>query len=255
MDTAAGFGTGSDSGTDEGSGRDRITDRIGKLFAKAESVAGTPEEQVFLDKAYALLAKHGIEEALARTGVDAARAAEIVESVTELRGKYLSDQEVLFSAIALTLHCACVRSRYGTGPIEMRLYGARRHVERVEMLFGHLVALMMGGAALQRSPEPGIATVTYRQSYMRGFALEVRARLAAAEAEAVVEAGESSGAEMVLRSDAARAVEELHRRHRRLGVARTAPRHGVGLADGAAAAARLDLGGARVGGGRLGLPA
>ncbi|MBB1017047.1 DUF2786 domain-containing protein, partial [Dietzia sp. DQ11-71] len=39
-------------------------DRVRKLFAKAESVAGTPEAEVLLERAYALLAKYGVDEAL-----------------------------------------------------------------------------------------------------------------------------------------------------------------------------------------------
>ena len=43
---------------------DKALDRIRKLFAKAESVAGTPEAEVLLERAYALLAKYGVDEAL-----------------------------------------------------------------------------------------------------------------------------------------------------------------------------------------------
>ena len=39
----------------------RALDRVRKLFAKAESVAGTPEAEILLERGYALLGKYGVD--------------------------------------------------------------------------------------------------------------------------------------------------------------------------------------------------
>jgi len=46
--------------------KSKIADKVGKLLRQAEDVAGTPEEQVFLAKAFELMAKYGIDESEAR---------------------------------------------------------------------------------------------------------------------------------------------------------------------------------------------
>jgi hypothetical protein len=223
-------------------------DRVRKLFAKAESVAGTPEAEVLLERAYALLAKYGVDEALARTGPDTA-AAEVAVIDHVISGSYQPDQVGLVAALAAAMHCRAVTSARGDGTRVVHIVGVRRHVERVGMLAGALTGVMLAAAARQR-PSPGVSAVTHRKSFMTGFAFEVGRRLEAAERGAVAESRDAAGAGLVLRSDSQRAETELRRRfptavrgaRRRVGTS--------GIEEGRRVGGSVDLGQRRFTGGR-----
>ncbi|MDV8001721.1 DUF2786 domain-containing protein [Rhodococcus sp. IEGM 1408] len=226
----------------------KALDRVRKLFAKAESVAGTPEAEALLERAYALLAKYGVDEALARSGPDA-RPTEVTVLDYVVSGKYQPDQVSLVASLAGAMHCRAVTSGRGDGTKVVHIVGVRRHVERVGMLAGALTAVMLAAAARQR-PGPGVSPVTHRKSFMTGFAFEVGRRLAAAERGAVAESTDAAGAGIVLRSDAQRADTELRHRfptavpgsRRRVGTS--------GIEEGRRVGGSVDLGQRRFDGGR-----
>lgn len=236
------------SATSTGSSAAKALDRVRKLFAKAESVAGTPEAEVLLERAYALLAKYGVDEALARSGPDA-QPTEVAVLDHVVSGKYQPDQVGLVAALAAAMHCRAVTSTRGDGTKVVHIVGVRRHVERVGMLAGALTGVMLAAAARQR-PEPGVSAITHRKSFMTGFAFEVGRRLAAAERGAVSESADAVGAGIVLRSDAQRADTELRRRfpsavrggRRRVGTS--------GIEEGRRVGGSVDLGQRRFDGGR-----
>ncbi|WP_194861402.1 DUF2786 domain-containing protein [Dietzia sp. SYD-A1] len=226
----------------------RALDRVRKLFAKAESVAGTPEAEILLERAYGLLAKYGVDEALARSGPEA-QPAEVVVLDHPVAGRYQSDQVSLVASLAAAMHCRAVTSTRRDGTRVVHVVGVRRHVERVGMLAGALTGIMLAAAARQR-PAPGVPAVTHRKSFMTGFAHEVGRRLAAAEGGAVAVSTDAAGAGLVLRSDAQRADSELRRRfpsavrgaRRRVGSS--------GIQEGRRVGGSVDLGQSRFGGGR-----
>ena len=226
----------------------KALERARKLFAKAESVAGTPEAEVLLERAYALLAKYGVDEALARSGPEA-QPAEVAVLDHVVSGKYQPDQVGLVASLAAAMHCRAVTSARGDGTKIVHIVGIRRHVGRVGMLAGALTGVMLASAARQR-PEPGVSPVTHRKSFMTGFAFEVGRRLAAAERGAIQESADAVGAGIVLRSDAQRADTELRRRfpsavrgaRRRVGTS--------GIEEGRRVGGSVDLGQRRFGGGR-----
>lgn len=227
---------------------DKALDRVRKLFAKAESVAGTPEAEVLLERAYALLAKYGVDEVLARSGPDAT-AAEVTVYDHVVSGRYQPDQVSLVASLAVAMHCRAVSSARGDGTRIVHVVGVRRHVERVGMLAGALTGVMLAAAAKQR-PEAGVSAVTHRKSFMTGFAFEVGRRLEAAERGAVAESADAAGAGLVLRSDSERADTELRSRfpsavrgsRRRVGTS--------GIDEGRRLGGSVDLGQQRFGGGR-----
>lgn len=231
-----------------GPSSEKAFDRVRKLFAKAESVAGTPEAEVLLERAYALLAKYGVDEALARSGHDhSSSEATVLDHVVS--GKYQPDQIGLVASLAVAMHCKAVTSARADGTRVVHIVGVRRHVERVGMLAGALTGIMLASAARQR-PGPGVSAVTHRKSFMTGFAFEVGRRLAAAEAGAVSASADAAGAGLVLRSDAERAEAELRRKfpfavkgsRRRVGTS--------GLEAGRRVGGSVDLGQRRFSGGR-----
>lgn len=227
---------------------DKALDRVRKLFAKAESVAGTPEAEALLERAYALLAKYGVDEVLARSGPDTT-AAEITVYDHVVSGRYQPDQVSLVASLAVAMHCRAVTSARGDGTRIVHVVGVHRHVERVGLLAGALTGVMLAAAAKQR-PEAGISAVTHRKSFMTGFAFEVGRRLEAAERGAVAESADAVGAGLVLRSDSERADTELRRRfpsavrgsRRRVGTS--------GIEEGRRVGGSVDLGQRRFGGGR-----
>lgn len=105
-----------------GSSAAKALDRVRKLFAKAESVAGTPEAEVFLERAYGLLAKYGVDEALARSGPDA-RPAEVTVFDHVVAGRYQPDQVGLVASLAAAMHCRAVTSTRGDGARVVHIVG------------------------------------------------------------------------------------------------------------------------------------
>lgn len=189
---------------------DKALHRVRKLFTKAESVAGTPEAEILLERAYELLAKYGVDEALARSGPDG-DTSEVTVLDHVISGKYQPDQVGLVASLAAAMHCRAVTSSRGDGTRVVHLVGVRRHVERVSLLAGALTGIMLVAASRQR-PAPGVSAVSHRKSFMTGFAFEVGRRLEEAERGAVAESADATGAGIVLRSDSQRADAELRRR-------------------------------------------
>lgn len=233
--------------------RAKMTERVGKLFAKAASTTSEEEATALLERAFALSAKYGIDEALARSGGDI-DASEIVTATIDITGRYQVDQVALVASIASALHCKVVSSQDGPCRKAM-VVGARRHTDRVSMLAGHLIGIMLSRAAKARSPYPGVSTVGFRKSFCTGFAFEVGSRLTAAENNAVDESVDTKGAALVLASDADRADAGLARLfpHAVRGHRRKVST--AGIDEGRTAASDLDLGQTKVGGNRRAISA
>lgn len=230
--------------------RAKMTERVGKLFAKAASTASEEEATALLERAFALSAKYGIDEALARSGGDV-DAAEIVTVTIRITGRYQPDQVSLIAAVANALHCKVVTSQVGQTERKAMVVGARRHTDRVSMLVGFLTGIMLARAAKARSPHPAIPTVSFRKSFCTGFAAEVGSRLAVAESNAVDDSVDTKGAALVLASDADRAAAELGRQFPTAVRGRPRKVSHSGINEGRNAASDLDLGQTKVGGNRL----
>ena len=227
----------------------KALDRVRKLFAKAESVAGTPEAEALLERAYELLAKYGVDEVLARSG-PGDTSAEVTVYDHVVSGRYQPDQVSLVASLAVAMHCRAVTSARSERTRVVHVVGVRRHVERVGMLAGALTGVMLAAAAKQR-PQVGVSAVTHRKSFMTGFAYEVGRRLEAAERGAVAESTDAAGAGLALRTDSQCAETELRRRfpsavrgsRRRVGTS--------GIDEGRRVGGAVDLGQRRFrGGGR-----
>lgn len=223
----------------------QMIERVRKLFAKAESTTSQHEAEALFAKAYELLAKHGIEEAMARGTSD--ESGQIDTWTFTAKGSYKLDQIHLVYAVAKALHCDGVRS--GDSVI---LYGAKRHLTRVEMLAGFLAAYMLGNLASLPTPL-GVHATTYRKSAMTAFHRTVAKRLREAEASAMDDAGDRTSTEIVLVSDAEKASNAMHEAHPRLGAATKRRGSTVGFEAGESHGNRVDIGGTSLSGGRLAL--
>lgn len=180
---------------------DGIKNRIQKLLAQAQDRAGTPEGDAFQEKAFALLARYGLDESDIKDA--GTNPSDILNEKVHLHGSYIPLQQYLLTTISRALHCRVVFLGE-TG----FLFGARRHAERVLMLFPMLNNIMAAGAAKQKADKfSSMNTTQLRRSYMYGFANGVHERLKAADNDAAKEFG--TGTEIMLADDAERAKQAL----------------------------------------------
>lgn len=225
-----------------------MVSRVRKLFAKADSTTSEHERDALLTKAYDLLAKHGIEEALARGEDHDADTVTVWEF--KPKGSYKLDQIMLIGVIAKALHCTAVRR----GQEAALVYGVRRHLDRVEMLGGFLVAYMIGNLATLKAPH-GIHATTYRKSAMAAFINTVGKRLRESEDRAKEESSDSAGAGIVLLSDARKAAQAMNQANPRLAPSTRRRVSTAGFSEGTKHGDRVDLGGSKLGASRLSLEA
>ncbi|WP_257159279.1 DUF2786 domain-containing protein [Corynebacterium cystitidis] len=181
---------------------DKIKQRVQKLLNQAADRSGTPEGDVFYSKAFDLMATYGFDE---RDLSQADDGDAIAMEEIELSGAYTDMQALLLSALAVALHCEAlsVGVRNSTKVEKVMVFGLRRHVKRLVLLFSMLMPQMVA-KGLDQPAQPGYSTVVLRRSFMSGFASQVAARLT--EAEETVAAA-SAGYELALIDDATRATE------------------------------------------------
>lgn len=236
---------------DAGRGMRRdIGDKVRKLLNQAADREGTPEGDVFRDKAFALIARYGLDPDKIGDPADAGARMKVVE--LELAGAYQRQQTNLLHVLGLALHCEVVYCD-GAGGRAARgtVIGAARHVERVQLLYSVLCPHMLAGASRLRAGSSAV-TARWRRSFMVGFSAAVGERLEAQERTAADRATARGGAEsnmgLVLISDAQRAREETNRRFPFLRRTRsTAQLDGHAFEHGAAAGRVTDLGQDRMG--------
>ena len=208
-----------------GSMRGDIRDKVRKLLNHAADREGTPEGDVFRDKAFELIVRYGLDPEKLGDPADAGAEMKVVE--LDMSGAYQRQQVGLLHALAKALHCEVVLWAGGRGigrsADRGTLIGAVRHVERVQLLFSVLCPHMLAGAARLRAGSAA-ATAQWRRSYMIGFTTVVGDRLAVMEHRAATRASEAPGdgeadggggmnAMLVLRDDAQRANDEMRRRY------------------------------------------
>ncbi|MGW4241843.1 DUF2786 domain-containing protein [Nocardia sp. NPDC004722] len=226
-----------------------ILDKVRKLLAKAESVAGTPEADALNAKAFGLIAKYGIDEAQARQQT-AQGPAPIETAEFRLVGQYRTQQAALLGVLAHALHCVPIKHRPGGEP-HVRLYGVAGHLTRVKVLFATLMPQMLAGAHWVSSyGGTPAATRKVRASWMLGFYAGIGTRLTAAETTAAEDS--EPGTALVLVDDKQRAEATVRAELRgKLRTARSRATHSADAVSlGAAAARRVDLGQTGIGGRR-----
>ncbi|WJY99783.1 hypothetical protein CHAN_05820 [Corynebacterium hansenii] len=241
--------------------RGDIREKVRKLLNQAEDRAGTPEGDVFRDKAFALIAQYGLDPAKLGDPGDAGAEMKVVE--LDMSGAYQRQQIALLNVLGKALHCEVVYwSGGGRGPgrgaDRGTLIGAARHVERVRLLFSVLCPQMLAGAARLRAGEAAV-TARWRRSYMVGFANVVGERLSVQERRAAERSDDRAGARggratdtaLVLKDDAQRARDEMRRRYPFLRHTTSKARlDGDAYMHGCAAGHGTDLGQTRLGGTR-----
>lgn len=235
--------------------RESKKQRIMSLLAKAEDSAATEAEaEAFRGKAYELIAKYGLDQAKLRAEMGAKSAHDelLVKSIF-LKGKYLTDQQLMLNGIGKAIHVQLVHRRKGKdGSVEVLAFGYESDIERLEMLFSSL--WLQASAKVAKTPTPfGENRVRFVKSFLIHFLTVVHERLVAAEKKAYDEDESLSNMTVVLRDRDSSAIHFMHewlaQRGARLSDSR-ASRYGSGKNAGTAAGCTADIGQTKVTGGR-----
>ncbi|QGH80647.1 hypothetical protein SEA_RAHALELUJAH_87 [Mycobacterium phage Rahalelujah] len=210
----------------------KINDKVAKLLRQAEDVTGTPEEAVFQAKAFELMAKYGIDQAMvdaARTDLD--KAQDIPDAVRwsfTFDGKYVAQQALLLNNIVTALHGKAVLStNRATKAQTLIVFAVPRHLERIQMLWDILRPQMLRLVEEVRPAQELYAGMkydyrtgeykkrstagqlkSYRRAWIAGFGQTVGERIKREEDKAL-QAAQSSGALVLFRGDKERAAVAL----------------------------------------------
>lgn len=210
-----------DADCEDLAGKEAKLQKVAKLLRQAEDRAGTPEAAVFQDRAFALMAKYGLHEAMVRAALheDAApheaAQSDAVEYIFDITSRYGSHH--ILGGLGRALHCrlvllsdqkaGCPRAR-----VQIFAYGMPDHIERVKFLWDLLEPQAL--RALDLLPEGDSwdsPHSVYRRSWVVGFAVGIESRLSDQEQKTVESAG--NGAAVVLykndeqRADTARSAK------------------------------------------------
>lgn len=232
---------------------DRKMKRIRALLDQAEGEAEEGHVKAaenFRNKAFELMAAHGIEEAMLahKEHKNEKPVVRTIHYVTP----YAKAKGVLLGNIATALGAKAVR--FTGGANKSTLVGFESDLDQVDMLFTSLLLQVFSEMAKADVPYYE-DTRSFRTSYLSAFTVEVYIRLQAARQRAQSDHEESTGQSTALvlvdRShDVDRAyTQEFAGRKIRTG-GRTTVNSGAGWKAGTAAGQRADIGGGRVGGSR-----
>lgn len=219
---------------------------IANLLRKADSVAGTPEEKAFRQKALELMAKYNFDEATVRSKTN--DKAQIICDEIEFSGTYIDSQQTLFHVIANHFGCKVISLDNKT----IEVFGTESAVEQVDWLFDLLWIQALSGCLNGNIPDwySGPEKTKWRKSFLHGFILDIRDRFAEITRKAKNDDSQKAG-QLVLLDDAARAWDALKSMHPNVRtVNRRRSYNASGMAAGSKAARNSDIGQGRVAGQR-----
>jgi len=164
---------------------DRRLTKIRKLLALAEDPSATPAEAAaFTEKAMALMARHGIDEAL--LSADTGRPGRVANRRLAMSAPYARDKATLAASIAMALRCKAILLTRDKD-IVLQIFGFESDVRHADALFSSLLVQAAHELAITPIPEHE-HPAAFRRSWWVGFAVAVNARLEqanrAAEAQA-----------------------------------------------------------------------
>ncbi|WP_214105480.1 DUF2786 domain-containing protein [Acrocarpospora catenulata] len=219
---------------------ERKLDLVRKLLAVAEHPGTDPvEAAVYLEKAYAVMAAHGIQQAML---ADTGQLEDQIERLAVRVGNpYQADRRALLAGVAEALRCRAVYRRSASESL-VEVIGFTSDLAAVELLYTSL-SLQMASGAVRAAVPAGSAVVGFRKGWMAGFTIRVCERLRAAARQAAATASEGGrSAELVLvdrRTQVARVYADLYPDARR--GSRRRLRDWSGWEDGRAAGDAADL--------------
>jgi hypothetical protein len=178
--------------------KERMVQRVAKLLRQAEGAAqaGNPEEeQAFQLRAFEIMARYGIDEALARATVDGLNKTIDPKGdhfYVTMEGRYKPLQADVYYQLVQVLHCQAVLTAGRQGRVTLHVFGMPDHLERIRIMWDLLQPQFMRGMKTAEPPfgysHSGELRV-YRRNWVRGFRDAVCERIRQAEYEAAKGAG------------------------------------------------------------------
>ena len=235
--------------------------KIRALLDKAEATPFPAEAEALTAKATELMAAWQITDAMLAAARPAADRGAIVTRDVELgKGPYVHARLALLGSAGTFQQCRVLTSTGWNGRVG-HLVGFAADVDRAEMLFTSLLLQATAAVTTARMPDTtrGLTTTSWRRNFLLGYARKAGERLQAATDAAVAQAeaqrataGTGQSVALVLAGRIDEVDTWVHEQYGRLGTAPSArASSSAGWRQGAAAAARADLGVAEgVGGSR-----
>ncbi|MDQ1029710.1 hypothetical protein QF035_007292 [Streptomyces umbrinus] len=162
---------------------DELLAKVKAILRLAENPAATKAEaEAFLQKATAMMAKYGIEQAMLR-GDDPAVREKPADRVVEVVAPWMGECKRLLSAIAFAMRCHPIYPGGKANKHRVHLFGFPSDLHSVEVLYASLRLQMLQGAdrADARHRPPGELPRAYKRSWMLGFIRAVALRIGEAE--------------------------------------------------------------------------
>ncbi|MFI6699970.1 DUF2786 domain-containing protein [Streptomyces sp. NPDC050509] len=157
--------------------------KVKAMLRQAEDPAATQAEaEAFLQKATALMAKYGIEQAMLR-GDDPATREKPADRVVDVVAPWARECKRLLSAIAFAMRCQPIYPGGKANKGRVHLFGFTSDLHSVDVLYTSLRLQMLQGAdrAGTRHRPPGELPRAYKRSWMLGFIRAVALRIGEAE--------------------------------------------------------------------------
>lgn len=167
-----------------------LLSKVRKLLAKAEDPACTPAEaEAFNDKATAMIAKYGIDAALAYA--DGRLDETVGDRIIVLPNPYARQKAQLLVDIADPLRVKVIFNSdvsRGMEGFQVHMFGFASGIERVDVLLTSLLVQSAHGLVAARPAYERKLTASqlaaFRRDWLAGFGVKVRLRLIAAEQRA-----------------------------------------------------------------------
>ncbi len=180
--------------------KDDMLNKVRALLAKAEGTDNEHEAEALTAKAAELMAKYGIDAAMASQRDHQSKPG---NKVILIDAPYAGPKGSLLGVVARAFRCRAVQlSGRDKTQLKVHLFGFESDMEMVEILFTSLLLQATHGAVRvekQTDYYGRSRTRSARSSYILGFAAAVQGRLATSTAKAEAEAS-GPGTALVLRS-------------------------------------------------------
>lgn len=189
-----------------------MLERVRKLLAKAEAEGCTvPEADALTAKAAELMARYGIDKAMAEARGSA--HSKPSNRIIDIDNPWAQVRSHLLAGIAKALGCQVVLLSSRRPGVRIHVFGFESDLEQVDMLYTSLV-LQMASAHRKVRPPVGVRSVrAWNRSYLLGWvsAVIARANAAYAVAQKNADAESTSGpsTELVLADRAVQITAEL----------------------------------------------
>lgn len=190
--------------------KDDMLRKVRALLAKAEAEGTTPPEaEALTAKAAELMARYGIDKAMAAAKADT--HSKPGSRVIDVSNPWAQVRAHLLAGIAGAVGCQCVLLATSKPGARVHVFGFESQLEQVDMLYTSLVLQMSRDLKHVRPPEGVRSVRAWNRSWLLGWVTAVIARAKSAYAQAVEEtptgAGEPSTALVLASRDAQIAAE------------------------------------------------